>query len=73
MDVYEISSEDETLHGVGLRFRLRVVGAENNIPLTAENIPGNRVRITVPEGADITAIKEMLKEFRPLAEVKKID
>ena len=62
-DIYEVSSEKSSLHGVMLRGRIRKLGIEKEFNVLVENTEdkSNRVRFAVLTSKDATEIINYLK------------
>ena len=73
-DIYEISSEEESLHKVKFRGRIRKFSLLNNINLLVENVSKkdgeNKVRFAVLNKEDAEKIKKFVFEIFPKLEIK---
>lgn len=73
-DLYEMTTKESLIRGVGVRGRLRKYGLIHSINILAENTEDakGRVRFAVLNGTDISDIKKYLFEIFPDAEIKQI-
>ena len=73
-NIYEISSENESLHGVRFRGRIRKLGILNGINILAENVVKkdgeNKVRFAVLNGEGLELIKNFVKKIFPSSRVE---
>ena len=59
--IYEVTSENHTLHGVKFRGRIRVYGIDNKIDLLTENATDkdNAVRFALTDNQHLARLQEM--------------
>ncbi len=72
MDAYELSSETEKMHGIGLRSMLKKTGKDNDFEVEAKNIENNKVIFEVKKGTNISSLIELLMMFKPDCKIIKI-
>lgn len=70
-DLYEIRCDNETLHNVKLRGRIRKFAIEHNITCIVENAQDkeNMVRFGLVTGSDTTLLSEFIKSILADAEI----
>lgn len=70
-DIYEIRCDEETLHGIKLRGRIRKFSIENDVTCLAENASDaeNIVRFALIEKTDPQLIVNFIKKLLPQVEV----
>ena len=74
-NLYEITSGNESIHGVMLRGRIRKFALQNDLVCLAENATDkeNVVRFSLLEREDPATIKMFIKSIFPEADIKNID
>lgn len=76
-DIYEISSESNTIRGAKIRGRIRKFGLVNSINVLAENTEDEEgmVRFALISGTDVTSVRDFILKKVPDAviELKQAD
>ncbi|MEK6963489.1 MAG: hypothetical protein AABX70_03625 [Nanoarchaeota archaeon] len=73
-DIYEISAQTSSLHGVKLRGRIRKFGIDHQRNILAENTQDqeNQVRFAVPTGENVSDLETFLLGVVPDCSVKQV-
>ena len=73
-DVYEISTNSESMRGMKIRGKIRKWGIEQKRNLLVENTEDdeNAVRFAVPSGEEVESIISYIKEIVTSSEVKPV-